>query len=288
MTGGATIDDLYDDAVDRLSAAGSPTPDMDATILIEHATGLTTLDRLTRPGHPVAHRQALAFETMLRRRLSFEPVHRIIGWREFYGLPLSLNGDTLVPRPDTEALVDLVLPFVRETAKARGICRILDLGTGSGAIALALLKEVGNARATGTDIAPAALQMAHHNARAIGVAERFTPLASDWFAKVTGRFDLIVSNPPYIPTGTISTLDTDVRDHDPHRALDGGADGLDAYGRIAARADVFLEPGGRIGLEIGLGQRGAVKGLFAAAGFGLLDVARDLGGRDRALLFAKA
>ena len=288
MTGGATLDDLYDDAVERLSAAGSPTPDMDATILMEHATGLTALDRLTRPDHPVGQRQALAFEAMLRRRLAFEPVHRIIGWREFYGLPLSLNGDTLVPRPDTETLVDLVLPFVRETAGRKGTCRILDLGTGSGAIALALLKESRKARATGADIAPAALEMAAYNARALDVSDRFEPLLSDWFANITGRFDLIVSNPPYVPTATIATLDTDVRDHDPHRALDGGSDGLDAYGRIAARAAAFLEPGGRIGLEIGAGQRGAVKGLFAAAGFELVDAARDLGGRDRALLFALA
>ncbi len=288
MTGQTTLDKLYAKAVARLSAAGSPSPDMDATILIEHATGMTALDRLTRPEHLVGHRQALAFEAMMTRRLTFEPVHRIIGWREFYGLPLSLNADTLVPRPDTEVLVDLVLPFLHQTVKTSGTCRILDLGTGSGAIALALLNEVPQARATATDISAAALEMATRNARALDLADRFTPVLSDWFSKVPGRYDLIVSNPPYVASGAIATLDTDVRDHDPHRALDGGADGLDCYGRIAAGASAHLATGGRIALEIGLGQRGGVRGLFAAAGFELLDVARDLGGRERALLFGAA
>ncbi|MBO6640108.1 MAG: peptide chain release factor N(5)-glutamine methyltransferase [Roseitalea sp.] len=286
MTGSASLQDAYDDAVAHLSRAGSPTPDLDATLLVEHTTGMTALDRLTQPDKPLNPRQHQALRTAIARRMSHEPVHRIIGWREFYGLPLSLNAHTLVPRPDTETLVDLVLPFAHHRAEETGICRVLDLGTGSGAIALAILNEVRQAEATGTDVSIEALEMATRNAQGLGLSDRFTALRSDWFSALSGQFDLIVSNPPYIPTAVIPTLDPDVRDHDPLAALDGGSDGLNAYGLIAGRGLPHLADKGRIAVEIGKGQRSAVASLFAAAGLQVAASAQDLNGLERAIMFS--
>lgn len=282
----ATLQAAYDDAVAHLSRAGSPTPDLDATLLVEHTTGMTALDRLTDPDRGLNRRQLGALQGAIARRMNHEPVHRIIGWREFYGLPLALNAHTLVPRPDTETLVDIVLPFVHDKAAKTGACAVLDLGTGSGAIALAILNEAPQATAVGTDISSEALQGAAQNAQSLGLSQRFTPLRSNWLSDVRGQFDLIVSNPPYVPSATIPTLDPDVRDHDPMAALDGGSDGLNAYGIIAARALPHLADGGRIAVEIGKGQRAAVAGVFAAAGLQVIVSARDLSGIERALMFS--
>lgn len=285
MTGAATLQMAYDEAVTHLSRSGSPTPDLDATLLVEHTTGMTALDRITDPDRPLNPRQHNALQNAVARRMSHEPVHRIIGWREFYGLPLSLDAHTLVPRPDTETLVDLVLPFAHDRVAKTDTCRVLDLGTGSGAIALAILNEVPKATAVGTDVAPEALRIAEQNAQSLGLSGRFSTLRSNWLSDVKGQFDLIVSNPPYIPTATIPTLDPDVRDHDPMAALDGGSDGLNAYGIIAARTLPHLADNGRIGVEIGKGQRAGVAGLFAAAGLQVVASAHDLSGLERAILF---
>ena len=286
MADPVSLRDAYEDAIGRLSRNGSPTPDLDATLLLEHATGLTALDRLIGPEKVLDHRQQQVFAAAIARRMNHEPVHRIMGWREFYGLPLTLNADTLVPRPDTETLVDLVVPFAREAVRRAGRCRVLDLGTGSGAIALAILHEAPKATAVGTDVSQSALDMAAQNAQTLDLSGRFEAVQSDWFSCVSGAFDLIVSNPPYIPSADIAHLDPDVRDHDPLAALDGGTDGLNAYGMIAAHAGPFLAPGGRLAVEIGQGQKAAVKGLFAAAGLEMVESARDLASIDRALMFA--
>lgn len=285
MSDPATLKDVHQDAVARLARAGSPTPDLDATLLLEHTTGRTALDRLTDPDDIIDGRRRRAFDVAIARRMNHEPVHRIMGWREFYGLPLMLSAATLVPRPDTEALVDLVLDFARQTADQNGTCRVLDLGTGSGAIALAILHQVPQATAVGVDLTQEALDMAARNARTLDLSSRFEPLRSNWFSAVIGTFDLIVSNPPYIESAAIATLDPDVRDHDPPAALDGGTDGLNAYGMIAARAGAFLSPGGRLAVEIGQGQAPAVKRLFSAAGFEMTDLEPDLNGIERALMF---
>lgn len=282
-----TLQSAHEEAVAHLARSGSPTPDLDVALLMEHATGLTVLDRLTRPQSPIAPRQLAMLRKAVARRMSHEPVHRIIGWREFYGLPLSLNAHTLVPRPDTETLVDAVLPFAHETVNRTGQCRILDLGTGSGAIALALLSAVPEAVATGTDVSGQALDMAATNARALGLSGRFTPLLSDWFANLRGRFDLIVSNPPYVASSTIATLDPDVRDYDPIRALDGGSDGLAAYRLIAAQYPAHLADQGGLAVEIGTDQASAVERMFVAAGLRLKTRSKDLNGRDRAVFFVR-
>jgi release factor glutamine methyltransferase len=268
-----------------LEAAGLPEAALDARLLVEAMTGTTRTLAVIAPEKPVDAEQASAVARAVRRRLSGEPVHRIIGRREFYGLDLALSAHTLEPRPDTEALVDLVLPHLRAIAAESGSVRLLDMGTGTGAIALALLREVPQATATATDISAGALDTARANAAQLGLAERFTPLRSDWFAAVESRFDLIVSNPPYIESGAIAGLAPEVRLFDPHAALDGGGDGLDAYRAIAAGSAARLTRHGLVAVEIGHLQKPSVLTIFEAEGFGLLDEKRDLGGRDRALLF---
>ncbi|QKV20204.1 peptide chain release factor N(5)-glutamine methyltransferase [Oricola thermophila] len=278
---------LYRTARTRLAEAGIPSPDLDASLLLEHATGLTVLARITEPGRLVPTEKIERFRTCVERRLAREPVHRIIGEREFYGLPLQLTAATLVPRPDTETLVDLVLPLVRNRVARNGHCRILDMGTGSGAIALALLAEVSRATATGTDISAEALMVAQANASLLGLADRFTAIRSDWFEEVTGQFELIVSNPPYIRSDDIPGLDPDVREHDPLQALDGGRDGLDAYRVLAERSAPFLAENGAIAVEIGHDQAPEVTNLFVSAGYRRIGRRKDYGGHVRALFFVK-
>jgi release factor glutamine methyltransferase len=212
-------------------------------------------------------------------------VHRILGFRPFHGLHLTLSPDTLEPRPDTEILVEAVLPLVRERCRSHDGCRILDLGTGTGAIALALLAAERKATALGTDISRGALDAAQRNAHINGVADRFATSQSDWFASLDGRFDLIVSNPPYIASSEIATLDPHVPAHDPLRALDGGRDGLDAYRILARDARSFLSGGGQVAVEIGWDQRNSVAALFTGHGFDLIGAVRDLGGNNRVLMF---
>lgn len=281
------VEKLFRAAKRRFEAAGLPTPELDASLLLEFATGLTVLTRITEPGRLVPLEKVRRFEECVERRLAREPVHRIIGEREFYGLALKLDASTLVPRPDTETLVDLVLPFVEDTVRRTGGCRILDLGTGTGAIALALLATVPRAAAVGVDVSPEALDIATANAAALHLDGRFAALQSDWFEAVVGRYDLIVSNPPYIPHGDIASLDSDVRDHDPLAALDGGDDGLDAYRILARSAARHLEPAGAIAVEIGHDQNQAVTGLFERAGFRKTAERTDYSGHDRALFFEK-
>jgi release factor glutamine methyltransferase len=286
--GQETLCGLYDAAVMRLREARKPVPDHDAGILLEHVTGHGALTRLTAPHTPVNAARAALFESLIDRRISGEPVHRITGAREFYGMALSLNEATLIPRPDTEALVDLAVPFARAMVEKTGTCRILDLGTGSGAIALALLGEISGAVATATDIEPRALAATTANGEALGLDDRLTVLESDWFSALSGRFDLIVSNPPYIARHELARLDAEVREHDPLLALDGGIDGMNAYAVIAARAEPFLAREGAICLEIGQGQAPAVIGYFETAGFIHRQTRADLAGIDRALAFTRS
>ena len=284
--GESTLEDLLRVGREILADAGITDPALDARLLVEHFTGTTRAHALISPKRPVDAATMRQVLDALARRQAREPVHRIIGSREFYGLDLALSPATLEPRPDTETLVDTVLPIVRDIVHRRGTCRILDLGTGTGAIALALLSEVPEATADGADISAEALETACDNAEKLGLGDRFTAIQSDWFQNIVGRYGVIVSNPPYIPTDSIAGLAHDVREYDPRSALDGGSDGLDAYRRIAADAAEFLEADGRIGVEIGFDQRQAVTSLFEAHGLELSKSATDLGGNDRVLIFA--
>lgn len=271
----------------RLAAAGISDAGLDARLIVEHLTATTRTDAVLRPDAPVPAETAHAVEAALDRRIAGEPVHRILGFREFYGMRLGLSPETLEPRPDTETLVDALLPFVRDTAAREGVCRILDLGTGTGAIALALLAQEPHAVATGVDVSEDALATAAANAASLGVAERFTAKKSDWFAGITGRYHLIVSNPPYIPSSEIEDLQHEVRNFDPRRALDGGPDGLEPYRAIASGSARHLEEGGCVGLEIGHDQRRDVTELFEQAGYDLIAQHKDLGGNDRVLVFRR-
>lgn len=270
-----------------LEAAGVAEAALDARLIVEHATGATRTDLLLSPGRAVRPEGARAAAAMLERRLAGEPVFRILGHREFHGLRLALSPETLEPRPDTEALVDLALPHVRAMAARHGACRILDLGTGTGAVALALLKEEPLATALATDISQDALATAAANADMTGMATRFRTVRSDWFEAVEGRFHLVVSNPPYIASNEVELLAREVREHDPRAALDGGPDGLDAYRAIAAGVERHLEADGMVAVEIGIVQAHAVEAIFARHGFRLAERAEDLGGVLRVVAFGR-
>lgn len=268
-----------------LEQAGKQSAALDARLLVEHFTGTSRTDAVLDPERVIPAEQVDKVLAALDRRLNGEPVHRIIGYREFYGLQLKISAETLEPRPDTESLVELALPYVRRIAEEKGSCSILDMGTGTGAIALALIHEEPRARALATDISPDALATAKSNADMNGVADRFETLRSSWYDNVDRRFDVIVSNPPYIPTDVITSLEREVRDFDPLAALDGGLDGLDAYRAIAAGAPEHLLEAGVVVVEVGYDQPDAVEAIFRARGFVLVEGADDLGGHRRSLAF---
>ena len=268
-----------------LAAADIPDAALDARLIVEHYSATSRAQAISTPERIIGGDVVSNIERALRRRISGESVHRILGFREFYGLRLSLSAETLEPRPDTETLVDALLPIVRDVAAREKPCRILDLGTGTGAIALALLTEVEAATATGVDISADALATARANAVSLRVDSRFTTLISDWFSRISGKFHVIAANPPYIPSNDLMNLQAEVRDFDPARALDGGTDGLDAYRTIATHAGAYLQDGGRIGVEIGYGQRDDVSKLFEAGGYHLAEARQDIAGRDRVLVF---
>lgn len=280
-----TLSELLRAARRRLTDAGIADAALDARLLVEHFSGTSRTDAVIDPGREVGIDTVHAVDAALARRITGEPVHRILGFREFYGLRLELSADTLEPRPDTETLVETVLPFVHEMAARKGSSTVLDLGTGTGAVALALLAAEPAARATGVDVSDGALATAMGNAHALGLAGRFAAKKSDWFEKVCSRYDAIVSNPPYIPANAIDKLQKEVRGFDPHRALDGGEDGLDAYRAIAGGAARHLQPDGIVAVEIGATQRADVAKLFASAGFGQVEARRDLAGNDRVIVF---
>lgn len=269
----------------RLQDAGIEDAALDARLIVEHFTGTERVDAVRSPEMPVAPGIEETIKDAVARRLGHEPVHRIIGWREFFGLRLQLSPETLEPRPDTETLVELALPLLREKVAKAGRASILDLGTGTGAVALALLSRIPEISALGTDISAAALATAIGNAKLSGVEERFEGKLSDWFADVDGRYDLILSNPPYIESSTIETLSPEVRIFDPRQALDGGIDGLDAYRAIAAGSKAHLEEDGLVAVEVGYDQKYRVSAIFARQGFRLQKAAKDLAGHDRALIF---
>lgn len=276
---------LIAEARRRFAEASLGDPATDARVLVAGVLGLSLSDVLMRGDVAVSRKEAEQVREAISRRCKREPVHRILGHRAFYGLDLQLSPATLEPRPDTEILVDSVLPHLKRTIAEKGSARLLDLGVGTGAIALAFLKECPQVRAVGSDISEEALSTAERNAHINGVAERFETVRSAWFACIEGRFDIIVSNPPYIPTGVVAELDPEVRDYDPLAALDGGQDGLDAYRALSTGAGNFLEPGGLVAVEIGYDQKNSVTALFDAAGFCLIEARRDYGGNDRVLLF---
>ncbi|HEY6255588.1 MAG TPA: peptide chain release factor N(5)-glutamine methyltransferase [Xanthobacteraceae bacterium] len=261
------------------------TPELDARLLVGHALGLDHAALAAQAERTLSQSEADAVAALAERRLAREPVARIIGVKEFWGLDLKLNAATLVPRPETETVVEAALD-VLDRRQARAQARMLaDLGTGSGALLLALLEQLPGARGVGTDRSREALGCARDNAAALGLAERARFVACDYAAALKGPFDLVVSNPPYVAHDDIATLAPEVRVFDPVLALDGGADGLDAYRAIIADARRLLSPQGVMVLELGAGQLEAVEGLLAGAGLAPVGGARhDLQGIARALV----
>ncbi|MGO8911035.1 MAG: peptide chain release factor N(5)-glutamine methyltransferase [Bradyrhizobium sp.] len=263
--------------------------ELDARMLIGAALGLDLTGLIAAAARPVSAEQSIRLEDFAQRRLAGEPVARILGIKEFWGLPLQLSPATLVPRPDTETVVELALEIWRAERHPDHRPRIADIGTGSGAILLALLSELPEACGVGTDISPAALRTAQSNAARLGFTSRAAFVACDHAAALSGVFDLIVSNPPYIRSADIAGLANEVRAYDPPGALDGGADGLDAYRTLIPQAAHLLAPRGTLVMEAGLGQSGHIQGLMTAAGLMLERPPKaDLAGIPRAVAGRKA
>jgi release factor glutamine methyltransferase len=275
---GASVAHARRALTDQFRRVGIDSPELDARVLIAHALGLDHTGLVTAEMQQLSDLSASQIERFAARRLAYEPVARIAGEKEFWGLILTVTPAVLVPRPETETMVELALALVD---RARPL-RIADLGTGSGAILLALLSELPNGRGVGTDISDDALEVARANAQRLGLLDRADFIACD-FGSTQGRFDLVVSNPPYIATREIAMLAPEVREHDPHHALDGGDDGLSAYRSIAAIAPHLLGSGGHLVVEIGAGQQQAVTELFAPRGLAMTETRHDLSGTPRAL-----
>jgi len=271
-------------AADRLRERGFDSPDLDARLLVGHALGLDHAALAAQAARRLTAAEAAALDVIVARRLAHEPVARILGTKEFWSLPLRITPDVLVPRPETETVVEAVLAVAE---RGRPL-RIADLGVGSGAILLALLSELPAAFGVGTDRDARALGVARDNGHRLGLAARTGFVACDFGTALAGGCDVLVSNPPYVPTRDIATLAPDVRDHDPRAALDGGPDGLAAYRAVAADAARLLAPGGWLAVEIGIDQSEAVAALLTAHGLALAGPPRrDLAGHPRVVMARK-
>ncbi|MEY9106567.1 release factor glutamine methyltransferase [Bradyrhizobium yuanmingense] len=267
----------------QLRSARLDEAELDARILISAALGLDLTGLVTQAARLLTATEASRLAQHAQRRIAGEPVSRILGTREFWGLPFRLSEATLVPRPDTETVVELALEILRER-QASHPPRIADIGTGSGAILLALLHEIPDAFGVGTDLSQNALMTARDNAAALGLADRAAFVACSYAAALGGPFDLIVSNPPYIPSAEIPKLSIEVREHDPHLALDGGNDGYDAYRALIPQASERLAPGGALVVEAGHGQAQNIETLMRAAALSLdRSPKADLAGIPRAV-----
>jgi release factor glutamine methyltransferase len=271
-------------ARDRLKTAGIDSPVIDARLLVEAASGATRLEIATDPYRALTAEQIAALEGYVARRERREPVARILGRKGFWKILLQVGPAVLVPRPDTETILDVVLPAFDEQRHFQ----LLDLGVGSGAILLAILAERPHATGLGTDLSDDAIAVARENAANLGLEGRAAFLRGDWTDGLgEDAFDLVVSNPPYIASPVIETLEPEVRDHEPRLALDGGEDGLDHYRTLAPEILRVLRPGGMFAVEIGYDQAEAVSAMFEQAGAEGVRVVKDLGLRDRVVAGTK-
>ncbi len=272
---------LVEDATGRLRAAGVETPALDAELLMAAAAGVTR-GRLHAATIAVDDGLRERYGALIEMRAARMPLAYIVGQREFYSLEFEVTPEVLIPRPETESVVEAALIFLEQ----RPAARVIDLGTGSGAIAIALAANAPRVKIVASDVAAEALALAARNAARNRVASRVEFRRADCWTVIDGgaplgRFDLIVANPPYICTSEIAALAPEIRDFEPRMALDGGADGLDFYRRIAAGARDHLEPGGALMVEVGNGQAGAVAAIFRAAELGEISVVHDLAGIER-------
>ena len=275
-----TYNDLYLDIRRRLRAADSGDPTLEARELVAFACGKTK-EELLRDGRLYVTPEVEArVRALVQRHLDGEPTAYLIGEWEFYGLPLDISRDVLIPRPDTEVLAGLAIDFV----KTQGECRVLDLCAGSGCVGLAVASQCPGSRVVLGELSEGALRICRQNIRRNGLSGRVVPMQMDALAPPPaqlGEFRCLVSNPPYIPAGDIPGLDPSVRDFEPHMALDGGEDGLDFYRNLAGEWKNALSVGGKIFLEVGIGQADDVLRLLRSQGFGDLEITKDLNGIPR-------
>ena len=264
---------LYETGKDRLEKAGIQEAALDARLLLEEVCGTDRNTLLAHGDRAVTEEEETQFLIFVERRSTHEPLQQITGWQEFMGLRFSVTEDVLVPRQDTETLVEEVMRYLRDGME------ILDVCTGSGCILLSLLRYSNGCRGVGCDISEKALAVAGQNAKELGISAQF--IQSDLFESIEGRFEYIVSNPPYIRKDVIPTLMEEVRDHEPLIALDGGEDGLDFYRKITREATEHLYSGGMLFFEIGYDQGEAVKLLMEEEGYEEVTVSQDLAGLDR-------
>jgi release factor glutamine methyltransferase len=279
-----TLLQAWQGAKQRLEQAGLTGPVIDARLLVEAAADATRIDIVTDPYRPLTPEQEATLADYLSRRERREPVSHILGRKGFWKIMLQVNAQVLTPRPDTETVVDVALTEFPQHAP----WSVLDLGVGSGAILLAILAERPAAKGLGIDVSEDALAVARDNAASLGLAARLALLRGDWTEGLADEsFDLVVSNPPYIASEVIETLEPEVSRYEPRLALDGGADGLDAYRALAPEILRVLKPGGRFAVEIGFDQKSAVEALFATASAAEVRTVRDLGDRDRVVTGVK-
>jgi release factor glutamine methyltransferase len=279
---GMTITEARRALTETLRNADLDSPELDARLLVGHALGLDHTALATTVNRQLDAKEAAALTAFASRRLSREPIARILGTKEFWGLQLRITPATLVPRPETETVVEAALAAIDAGGPRSRPLRIVDLGTGSGAILLALLSELPCAFGIGTDLSHEALLVARENAIRLGLSTRAAMVAGDFGSSLWGGFDLAVANPPYIATGDIPALSPEVR-HDPPRSLDGGADALTAYRAIGADARRLIKPLGHLVLELGVGQVRAVAKLLQIEGLTPAPARIDLSGIPRAL-----
>lgn len=276
-----TLVSLWTEVRKRLEAAGIDSPVLDARLLLEAGAGVSRLEIVTDPRRSVSEAQLSAVRALTARRELREPVSQIIGRKHFWTLDLDVTRDVLTPRPETEFVVEAGLQALLPADAAH---RILDLGAGSGAIVLALLKERPNATAIAVDVSDAALEVVRRNAEQLGVSDRLDIRQGHWAKDIDERFDLVVSNPPYIPTADIDGLAPEVSRFEPRLALDGGADGLVAYRIITSSLPRLLKPGAAFALEVGLGQAESVAAMAEGAGLSTVEPRRDLAGIPRVVV----
>jgi len=280
-----TLKELLRDGTVRLRAAGSESAALDARLLLCHAAGVAHEALVAHGADVVSDRAAQDFECGLARRERGEPVARILGEKEFWGLPFKLGPDTLVPRPDSECIVSTALDAISDRGAA---LRVLDLGTGSGCLLVALLSELPNATGLGVDISEGAVCIARENAAALNLSDRAVFIRNNWAVGLDEVFDLIISNPPYIPAAEIASLDRDVREHDPARALDGGADGMECYRALLEQVPNRMGPGSHALIETSPDLYAELFNLIDAAPYLTTPVGiKDLAGRWRGLSFGK-
>jgi release factor glutamine methyltransferase len=293
-----TVRELLRDASDKLRSVGVDTPRLDATVLLSLVTGRSRVELLTNPDFIPVAESIQVYLNLIERRFKREPLAYITGEREFYGIPFHVTPDVLIPRPETEILVETAISFLKSLKSQRagdgkaqssspadaGVI-VVDIGTGSGVIAVSVARNVQDALVYATDSSRSALKIARENAERAGVSDRIRFIAGDMFDPLEGQtFDLVLSNPPYIPTDEIDALEPEVSVFEPRQALDGGADGLDCYRIIARGVPMVLKPSDAVMVEVGAGQASEVAGLFAANGLENMRIVKDYAGIDRVVV----